>query len=791
MQTNLYRHFRSFLSTCSAFLVLTGCAQQTVVSELKDSAQKPAFGIRFDPQTVHFEKPLPNGADSGLKIEIVFPFFPAAEAGLQNGDVLVGFQGQAFTRLPERFAVSMNQRLATQKLGEKVRFQVLRMKVKAISQLGSEKEREMSLGDSVPLGELFKKANPGNAVEMTARWSVQSEILEFEIQTRGKRWDYGNQAPLIGAEWPGLRNEAKLSNQITKLVTEPQEKEHFQDLKERLAALAAETDASRLPVVSFLQKNPERVLDFQNLLLEKSRACAGSDVLDRCLVSLAKVVGLQMELTNGSNKKVEFDSSKQVVQFVTQILAQSELLFQKAFRNFTPAEIQMLKEKAFDITEGLMKGLYLHEDDNLERRQRNLRLMPLLQKIQVTELGRSLIPFQGILDHRQDLLTWARTQCQQGRRGIEKLKSSLGLILIGGCGTDDYAAWAGENPILILDLGGDDFYPDVTANIVDLSGKDRYEASNSWTLAAGLFRTRAVIDFSGDDVYQIADGGLAASFAGASLLLDLDGNDIYRAHAYSMGTSIAGVSALIDNQGQDSYHSAIFSQGVGIAGGIGILMDAHGADRYLSKGASPSSYSDPGQFDGWSQGVGVGFRGFVSGGWGFLYDGDGQDLFESGTFSLGGGYYFGLGSLINDGQQNDFYQSARYSQGFSAHYAVGNFLDLGGDDIYQSSSFVGEGMAWDLSLTLFEDRSGQDSYKTCEHCLGVASQNSMAFFLEASGKDRYVGPHLPYAEKRYNDYHGGTSWGLFWDAGHEADQYEKMKNNQLKKEQGFHILVDE
>jgi hypothetical protein len=791
MQKSSFLKWKAFIGLGLSTWIWAGCAQQTVVSEIKDSARRPAFGLRFDPKPLRFEKALANGADSGLKIEIVFPFFPAAEAGLQNGDVLIGFQGESFQQLPENFAATMNQRLAALDLGEKVKFQILRMQIKAVTQLGSEKEQPLALNDAVPFEDLYKKAQPGSTTDLMAKWSVQSEILNFEILTQGKRWDYGDHAPFIGDQWPGLGNEGKLAQQINRLVMEPSEKENFQDLKSRLAALANETDNRRIPVVSYLQRNPERIGDFQNLLLEKSRACAGSEVLDRCLVSLAKAVGLQIDVPHVSNRKWDLSSSKQVIQLATLILAQSEQAFQKAFRRLTPAEIQRLKEKAFDLTEGLLKGLYLHDDENLERRQRNLRLMPQLQKVQLEDLGRSLMPFQEFLDHRQSLLAWAREQCQQGRKGIEKFKTSQGLILIGGCGADDYASFVGENPMLILDLGGDDFYPDVSASIIDFSGKDRYEASNPWALAAGFFRTRVVMDFSGDDLYQAADGGLAASFMGASLLLDLDGNDLYRAHAYAMGSAIAGISALVDQQGQDLYQSAIFSQGVGIAGGVGILIDAHGTDRYFSKGAAPSSYGDPGQFDGWSQGVGVGLRGFVSGGWGYLYDGDGQDVFESGTFSLGGGYYFGLGSLINDGQQNDTYQSARYSQGFTAHYAVGNFLDVGGDDSYQSSSFVGEGMAWDLSLTLFEDRNGQDRYKTCEHCLGVASQNSMAFFIEGGGQDRYSGPHLPYAQQRYNDYHGGASWGLFWDFGKDQDQYEKMKNNQIKKEPGFHILVDE
>jgi hypothetical protein len=189
--------------------------------------------------------------------------------------------------------------------------------------------------------------------------------------------------------------------------------------------------------------------------------------------------------------------------------------------------------------------------------------------------------------------------------------------------------------------------------------------------------------------------------------------------------------------------------------------------------------------------VGIGLRNFVSGGWGFLYDGSGQDEFESGTFSMGGGYYFGLGTFINDGIDNDQYRGARYTQGFAAHYAIGSFLDVGGNDIYRSSSFVGEGIAWDLSLALFEDRAGNDTYKTCEHCLGVASQNSMAIFYDAGGEDHYEGPYLPYQGTRYNDYHGGQSFGFFFDLGHGRDDYQSFQNDSRRMEKGYHLLLDQ
>lgn len=100
-------------------------------------------------------------------------------------------------------------------------------------------------------------------------------------------------------------------------------------------------------------------------------------------------------------------------------------------------------------------------------------------------------------------------------------------------------------------------------------------------------------------------------------------------------------------------------------------------------------------------------------------------------------------------------------------------------------------MAWDLSLTLFEDQNGNDQYQTCAHCLGMGSQNSFAFFIDRAGKDTYSGKHLPFSGKHSNDYHGGKSFGLFWDLGSAQDQYMFMKNNETRTVNEWQILKDE
>ncbi len=564
--------------------------------------------------------------------------------------------------------------------------------------------------------------------------------------------------------------------------------EDIKDLEQRLSDLDLFVDRRRLPAVAFLQRNPWRIQDLQNLQLQKARACASSKEIFKCFPDLLATTGLKIDVPR-HNLKGEPTNALEYLKLAEKTYRESEALFQQALASLSAEEKEYLKAHAVEMTDRLSQGIYLHEDEDQYRLLRDLKMMGLMQKVDVGVLAKSLIPFQKLLNPA--VLQKLKSDANAKKEIVSEYKSTAGVFILGGTGPNNYTNAFYANPVFILDLGGDDFYPDISANIIDLDGNDLYEASKPWTLASGILRTRILIDQNGNDIYQASDGGIASSLFGASLLLDQNGNDIYRSRIYSMGSAWTGFAALIDVKGSDVYQSQMLSQGLGIAGGVGLLMDYQGNDSYYSKGANPSVYQDPGQFDGWSQGVGLGLRNFVSGGWGFLYDGQGQDRFESGTFSQGGGYYFGLGTLINDGDEDDLYMGARYSQGFTAHYAIGNFLEIGGRDVYLSPSDVGQGMAWDLSLTLFEDRAGNDTYKTCAHCLGMASQNSFAFFIDGQGQDNYSGADLPFGGKRSNDYHGGKSFGLFWDQHHEIDQYSKFKNNSQQTLGDWQILKDE
>jgi hypothetical protein len=320
-----------------------------------------------------------------------------------------------------------------------------------------------------------------------------------------------------------------------------------------------------------------------------------------------------------------------------------------------------------------------------------------------------------------------------------------------------------------LDLSGDDVYHDCAARAdpsqrvsidVDLSGDDLWTGTSDLGLCGALGGVALLLDVAGNDRYDARAWSQGAAVAGYAALVDDGGDDVYAAQDLSQGIGFRGAGVLHDAAGDDAYSGSRFCQGVGFPGGAGVLLDRAGADRYRCTGRYESEYGEPGLFSGWGQGCGFGFRNLASGGVGCLVDeGDGADVYESGNFSQGGGYFFAWG-ILRDGGGDDRYFGSRYAQGFAAHQAAGTFLEDGGNDVYRSHSTVAQGLSWDETSVFFRDAAGDDDYRTAGFSLASAAHNGIVLFVDVAGNDRYAG--LP-AHAESNQYHGGKSFALFAD----------------------------
>jgi hypothetical protein len=314
-----------------------------------------------------------------------------------------------------------------------------------------------------------------------------------------------------------------------------------------------------------------------------------------------------------------------------------------------------------------------------------------------------------------------------------------GYIVIGGPGPNRYDM---DRLYAVIDTGGDDIYrwgdgvPLETQMLIDLAGNDRYEASRGGP-GAGWLGVSVLIDTGGDDYYESSLGGCGAGALGFGFLFDDDGADTYRCAAWSVGAGLYGSGVLIDNgDATDVYLSESFSQGVGGPRGFGVLVDGGGANLYRADGPVPSAYGTPGSYMAFSQGVGVGIRPYDTGGVGALLDFGGDDRYQGGEFSQGGGYFWGVG-LLYDEAGNDLYFGNRYAQGFAAHQAFGMLADMAGDDIYWSMTAAGQGAAWDQSIAVLFDGAGNDVYRGQYLSQGAAAQQSRASLHDVSGDDTY------------------------------------------------------
>lgn len=441
----------------------------------------------------------------------------------------------------------------------------------------------------------------------------------------------------------------------------------------------------------------------------------------------------------------------------------------RAFDGWSEDERQFFATEFGRLTERLKSGEYVADDEDPSRERSNRRLVALLARVDPLALVSAAEEAEVLL--RGTVPSIREAARRDGRAGLlASCDTRAGRVEIWGGGNDRHTTRCA----FLFDLAGDDTYHDVAGRAdptqrvsiyVDASGDDLWAATSDFGLCGALGGVAVVRDESGDDQYLSRTWSQAAAVAGYALLDDLSGNDLYHAQDVGQGVALAGGAVLRDTSGDDLYTGVRFCQGVGFPGGVGALLDWDGNDRYVCTGRYDSEYGEPGLFSGWGQGCGFGFRHVASGGIGVLDDAAGDDDYEAGNFSQGGGYFYAWG-ILHDGDGNDRYVGSRYAQGFAAHQAVGTFLEDDGDDLYQSHSTVAQGLSWDETSVYFRDRRGHDRYQTAGFSLASAAHNGMVIFVDDGGGDTYAA--LP-AHAGSNEYHGGHSFALFADRGGKDD----------------------
>ncbi len=364
--------------------------------------------------------------------------------------------------------------------------------------------------------------------------------------------------------------------------------------------------------------------------------------------------------------------------------------------------------------------------------------------------------------------------------GAEKVEG-LGWVLVGSLADNSYDM---GRIAAVFEPGGDDIYTWSTLHtgnqgIIDLVGNDQYKGGDQQGPAGAILGLSLIDDAAGDDQYSGPLLSCGAGMFGVGILIDRSGKDRYHTGAWSMGAGILGAGFLFDQSGSDEYQSSVNSQGIGGPLGIGALVDTQGNDLYRVDGISPGVDGVPTVSFAMSQGIGFGARRLIAGGVGILADFCGDDRYESGEFSQGGGYFYGFGMLL-DQSGNDLYRGSHYAQGFSSHQAAGVLIDLAGDDAYWSMISAAQGAAWDTSISLLLDAAGNDSYRGNALSQGSAAEQALAMFCDLDGSDHYVGlgPFIQ-GESGDNAYHfkdtRARSFSVLIDAGSGEDFFSSKR----------------
>lgn len=416
-------------------------------------------------------------------------------------------------------------------------------------------------------------------------------------------------------------------------------------------------------------------------------------------------------------------------------MAQSHEFLQRAFERLPPGVTpQLLRRQAFERR--------LNPFERPDFRQ----LLPLVEREAVLA---GMLDLVGAVEHLQ---RFVKTNEAALPSVAWSLQTPFGWIVVDTTRRNNHHRL--KDPLLVLDVGGDDDYEFLAPSdkhaisvLVDCGGNDRYFSAapgadpSSPTLGYGI-----LWDTEGDDRYEGTDQAQASALFGAALLVDGGGNNRFIAGSHSQAHAIGGISVLVSGAGEDAFTAQSYSQASGGPGGVAVLVDTGGNDRYTLNN-DPLVWPSPQLPDrntSMGQGAGYGMRGDLSdgrsasGGIGMLLDLAGNDRYEAQVMAQGFGYHEGLGLLLDDGG-TDHFETAWYGMGAGVHHAAGVLLKRGiGNDVYRSAHEMVLGAGNDLSVGVFVDEGGDDEYSVGQLSLGVANANSTGIFVDGAGNDRYA-----------------------------------------------------
>jgi hypothetical protein len=742
--------------------------------------------------------------------------------------VILALNGDPLAGSPDQVVSAFGERIKALGAGAKVRLSIRRPSTSIQTFL-----------DESPSGPPRDASGPGVPSILPDLEALLEEHPERLVTVRGKRFSAERELEVTLTARPGaapvelppneslrprwsaapLEDSARLAARLIErtAVGEGTLAERYAALRERLERDQGVDDPFRLTTVRYLLRDPLRLGQGTRALAQLRRTFQAPEAGGGAPTGLAALTGaarfhLDANAAGGDSAAPQVppvgSSPKAHGRYALARVRAAERAVERALAELTDEERAFLTGHLPVLAERFAAHIYLHVDEDPQRRAAHERAVALLPKVDRGALLDGLEALCALADPtylarlEADLLAaeqrGVRSSGTNGLRGELLYVSNQSGIAIGGSGGNEYR----RDFAVVIDLGGDDRYhahglaagrPDRPAAVViDLSGDDRYQSTSTFSFGAGFLGVGLLVDVSGNDRYTSNQSFTqGAAVAGGGLLVDLAGDDAYRGVRYAQGSALAqGVAGLVDMGGDDEHQAGLYAQGFAGPGSLGLLLAQGGDDRYAALGLVDCGYGDAGTYHAMSQGSAVGFRHYASGGIALLLDEGGRDLYEAGNFSQGGGYYFGWGALVDLGGDPDRYEGSRYAQGFAAHSALGSLWEDGGDDVYRGWVGAQNSAAWDKAVTAFYDAGGDDRYEPGRgFSLGASAHNGLALFVDGGGRDRY---RIAPGRAGPNDYHGGPSVSVFVDAGGSDDDYRGggLADDTLTAHDAAGVVVD-
>lgn len=716
------------------------------------------LGVRTQPMEVDGQT-----FPCGVSVIGVAIHSPAAEADLRVGDVIVGINGEPLPGPAPQVRGQFTQRIAAKAIGEEITLMVFRDGVSRAATLDGDTTGDEGVWED-PLATITPR-DLGS--ELTLAYTRTAELLEIPLRLAAPPTGITTYTLPTNTEIfdgaPPLADFASLCARLLKRYDATTDQAMLHKL---FHGLVETGDSYRLARVAYVMRDPlampavaERVADVPAALPAALQHAARQ-------VDITLDTPAQVPLRGGFTPKQHGEQ-------VSQYLSTAYRTYLKAISALTDEERAHLRDNADVITASLRNDIMVQRDTDKQRLAKLTRVVELSQRVNRAALTASAIQVAGLVDPA--FLDILRADLADLTESVT-VETPIGNIIIAG--TDD--DWHQEPATVIIDIGGDDFYTAETkppfSIIIDLAGDDSYQATFDYAQSAAVLGVSLLYDAAGDDCYTAQQWSQAATINGVAMLHDAAGDDVYRGDRFSQAVAFNGIALLLDDAGDDRYEAPRFAQGLALPHGFAALVDRGGNDSYYCKGRDLGAYGTPGIFAGWGQGCALGFRGLASGGIGLLVDDGGDDRYEGGNFTQGGGYFYGWGLLI-DRAGDDRYDGERYTQAFAAHQALGYLEDVAGNDRYAGRRNVEQSCAWDQSVTMLLDRAGDDEYSGGRgFSLAAAAHNGIAFLVDYAGRDRYAN-HRGQVRAKSNTYHGGSSFALHLDLGGADDAYADPNAN--------------